>query len=158
MTNFRFKNFIPNIQIKINPKKLSHAIIDLINEYIVSSIYDNEKHLLKIFLVYFKSKINNYNFWYLLTEKDFCMYQFTDIKDKNTTRLCGKQIKTKYDPNDNQRMFCAEHNRKHRKINTKKIKIKENQIYCKNNNNDNSRCSYAGVIDSLSKKKLYVYT
>lgn len=77
-------------------KKLSTSLFNIINKYI------GEKQLFKIFLIYFRSKINNYN---------FCIYQYTYRKDKNITRVCGNQFYTKYEYSDKDKFLCAEHNR-----------------------------------------------
>lgn len=152
MTISRLKQFTPDTPIRINPTKLSSALMDIIDKYIISLVDDDKKKTVTIFRKHFKEQINRYNFWYFLASMDFCMYQYTDRMDKNIARICGKDIKRKNGRNGDGKFLCAEHDREHRDSYAKSITLKNGEVYCKGINKDKTNCKYPSRIDGYCTK------
>lgn len=152
MTVTRLKEYIPKNNIKINPNKMIEIMYNIFINFIENQI--DEKCIKTIHLLFkdFKANIKNRHFWYIICSEDICCYEFTDRNKDNLAIICGKRINRKYDKNDPNKYLCAEHNRSHRKNNSKSIQIKENEIYCKHIKKDGIHCKYSSKINGYCSK------
>lgn len=121
-------------------------------DFIENQIDEKCKKTIELLYKDFKAKIKNRQFWYRICSEDICCYEFTDRNINNLSIICGKRINRKYDKNDPNRYLCAEHNRLHRKTNSKSIQIKENEIYCKHIKKDGIHCKYSSKIEGYCSK------
>jgi hypothetical protein len=159
MTNFRWKGFVPEDDIKVRPTSLVNEIYEIIKNHIDNEIKEERIKCLQYLYKELQNKLKNYNFWYKISSYNFCCYQYTDLNEKNTGRICGRRIdkKSSYG-NGSDKYLCSEHDRKHRKYHSKPIKKKENETYCNHINKDGTNCKYSSKINGLCVKHYkYIY-
>lgn len=148
MTIIRLSSYIPKNDIKIKTKYMMEKMYDIFNIYINDLVDDNQKRVISNFYKLFKENVEKRNFWYEISSNKFCCYEYTDRNNKNIARTCEKRINLKYDENDPNRIYCAEHNREHRRNKYKIIKnnIKNGcNIICK----DGNKCKYNAKINGV---------
>lgn len=142
MTNYRFTSYIPSSDIKVRPKVLVDNIYEVINKLKNDEINSNKKDLINFVYKELKKVIEDYNFWYSVSAYRTCTYQFTDLKENNITRICGKRI------DSGNLTLCAKHNPNHIH---KPIKIDINNR-CSISKNNGERCKYKIEINNICKK------
>lgn len=147
MTVTRLKEYIPKNNIKINPTKMIEIMYNIFIDFMKNQIDEKSNIIINLLYKEFKEKVKNNFFWYSICSDDICCYEYTDKNEDNLGIICGKKINIKYDKNDPNRYLCAEHNRSHRKTNSKTIQIKENEVYCKYIKSNGIHCKYSSKIE-----------
>lgn len=148
MTIIRLSSYIPKNDVKINVKYMIKLMYDIFDDYINDIV--NEKDILLINNLYnkFKKNVKNRYFWYRVSSNKFCCYEYTDRNNEKLAYICNKRIDIKYDEKDENRYFCAEHNRNHRRNNAKSIKI-DNENRCSAIKKNYEQCKYSAKIDGI---------
>jgi hypothetical protein len=99
MTIIRLSTYIPKNDIKIRPKYMLEEMykvfekyleeIDPKNSIIIENLYKN-----------FKEKVRSRYFWYEISSKNTCCYEYTGINKDNITKICGRRIDVKHAKDD----------------------------------------------------------
>lgn len=147
MTVTRLKEYIPKNNIKINPSKMIEIMYNIFIDFIENQTDDKSNIIINLLYKEFKTKVRNNFFWYSICSDDICCYEYTDKKEDNLGIICGKKINIKYNKKDPNRYLCAEHNRSHRKTNSKSIQIKVNEVYCKHIKSNGDHCKYSSKLE-----------
>lgn len=176
MTKYIFKDYIPKDDIKVKPRILVQEIYNLLDKEKNDNSFDditsknNLKYINSLYKI-MKKLLVNYDFWNRVAAYDFCCYQFRKTKEVDENgeeiigKICGRRIDIKHDKNDRQKYFCSEHNRKHKKLKAKPIKI-DNKKRCYVICNNGDRCKYRYLTNGVCEKhlkygknnnKIYVY-